>query len=499
MEVVAPATHIESISPLVTTIGSPTVFTVKGQNLPDGLGFTVGDCEHSNYETGEGSSTQRQFLCTQFGDSGKKRGLVKTAPGGEVLYTFEVTAELHPRPNVYISTNNYSFHDGDTVEVYLSTDMENASISREFYDLYVVIIAPGGNNAFDIPGPGFAADPTPYLTNVQPTAEDDWVETLKYSFVANDSQVGEYQLHALLVPAGAGFPDEKGEMDNIVAQDSVTITYDPTADSVRKNTQNGNTTRANNGTTGEVQIPSSESLTRSRFTRSAVTTAMKIAMVVVKKGIGIFNKEKDVKKKQANLQSAFDYYDALGDELDDNQKELLFAAKVLELVYNNVDKVTGAKVWEAKHLADGVKGVFELYNKHFMEIASMMNFSVKLSFYHTGLFSSFDSERDLSVQVRPMVMYDPNYFFIGSNIKPTSLGDLAIYPSTAIEQAKHYFTADIANFEVKSDGGSRYLEDAVPLPGLYAVMVTDKTTGLQYKQVHFFKAYKQDIYIYIDY
>jgi hypothetical protein len=221
--------------------------------------------------------------------------------------------------------------------------------------------------------------------------------------------------------------------------------------------------------------------------------------VTVKKGIGIFNKEKDVKKKQANLQSAFDYYDALGDELDDNQKELLFAAKVLELVYNNVNKVTGAKVWEAKHLADGVKRVFELYNKHFMEIASYRDFLVTLTFEHAGIDGYFEDERDLRVRVRTLVMYDPQHFFIGGNKTPTSLEDLAIYQDTVAvsADAKVYFTSDIADFEVKSEGSFEL--KAVPLPGLYVVMVTDKSTGLQYKQVHLFDKLSQKISISIDY
>ena len=83
---------ISKVTPLTSTINELVIFTVTGTNLTKGMGFTVAECENSNYELSGGTSTQRQFQCTQYGSPGSKRGLVKDAPGGQVLYEFTVEA-----------------------------------------------------------------------------------------------------------------------------------------------------------------------------------------------------------------------------------------------------------------------------------------------------------------------------------------------------------------------------------------------------------------------
>ena len=97
------ATHsspvITEVSPFTDTLESVINFTIKGFNLPDGLGFTVEDCEHSNTELSGGTATERTFTCTQYGDAGFKRGLVKDAPGGQILYEFTVEASEVSDPN----------------------------------------------------------------------------------------------------------------------------------------------------------------------------------------------------------------------------------------------------------------------------------------------------------------------------------------------------------------------------------------------------------------
>ncbi|EIJ43297.1 hypothetical protein BegalDRAFT_2446 [Beggiatoa alba B18LD] len=87
-----PTITISSISPLIDQVNETAIFTVTGTNLPDGMGFTVADCEHSNYELAGGTSTQRQFQCTQYGLAGEKYGIVKDMPNGTVLYEFKVQA-----------------------------------------------------------------------------------------------------------------------------------------------------------------------------------------------------------------------------------------------------------------------------------------------------------------------------------------------------------------------------------------------------------------------
>jgi len=80
---------IESVTPLQAPLKEATIFTVTGQNLPAGMGFTVADCEHSNDELSGGTSTKREFVCIPQGEAGSKTGLVKDKPKGETLYTFE--------------------------------------------------------------------------------------------------------------------------------------------------------------------------------------------------------------------------------------------------------------------------------------------------------------------------------------------------------------------------------------------------------------------------
>lgn len=84
----APA--ITSITPIVAVLDQETTFTVTGTNLTDGMGFTIGDCDASNVEVGTGNSSQRQFKCTPRGTAGQKTGFIKTKPGGERLYNFDV-------------------------------------------------------------------------------------------------------------------------------------------------------------------------------------------------------------------------------------------------------------------------------------------------------------------------------------------------------------------------------------------------------------------------
>lgn len=90
-----PATlpKIDSITPIAAVLNQPTTFTLTGSNFVDGMGFTITDCESSSQEVGVGSATQRSFICTPRGTAGPKPGMVKTAPGGDVLYSFDVAVQ----------------------------------------------------------------------------------------------------------------------------------------------------------------------------------------------------------------------------------------------------------------------------------------------------------------------------------------------------------------------------------------------------------------------
>lgn len=88
----ATAPQITSVTPTHAVIGATVTFTVTGTHLYEGMGFTVGDCVHSNIEVAGGTDTQRQFVCTQQGMNGNQRGLVKDFPGSNILYHFNVEA-----------------------------------------------------------------------------------------------------------------------------------------------------------------------------------------------------------------------------------------------------------------------------------------------------------------------------------------------------------------------------------------------------------------------
>jgi hypothetical protein len=77
---------VSSVSPLSVTLGSPTVFTVNGANMPSTLTLWIADCASMAHLTT--GSSQQTFRCTPSYSTGSKSGLVKDAPGGNTLHTF---------------------------------------------------------------------------------------------------------------------------------------------------------------------------------------------------------------------------------------------------------------------------------------------------------------------------------------------------------------------------------------------------------------------------
>ncbi|OQY43727.1 MAG: hypothetical protein B6242_14165 [Anaerolineaceae bacterium 4572_78] len=103
---------VTDVTPLTSEINQLVTFSVSGTNLPDDMGFTVGDCTPSSYELTGRSETptiQRFFQCTQQGEPGIKRALVKDVPGGDILYEFEVQANVSPDANANTSVLNQDF------------------------------------------------------------------------------------------------------------------------------------------------------------------------------------------------------------------------------------------------------------------------------------------------------------------------------------------------------------------------------------------------------
>jgi alpha-tubulin suppressor-like RCC1 family protein len=89
--------RLDQFSPSVTNRGNPTVFTITGDNLPEGMGFTVDNCLPSNHELPGGTQTQRQFQCTFSGEAALKKGKLTLPKTTEILYPFQVQVNApHP-------------------------------------------------------------------------------------------------------------------------------------------------------------------------------------------------------------------------------------------------------------------------------------------------------------------------------------------------------------------------------------------------------------------
>lgn len=188
---------IDSVTPTRVTYGVPTVFSVKGRGLPDGLGFTVGDCERSNDEMEGGTATERWFRCTPFGAVGGKNGWIKSAPGGSVLHAFQVDVVQKTLPKVFINTNQSRYTSGDTLQLYLSA---YAAALTDAYDLYLQFDGPGFT-AYHTTS-GLLPQPAPLLQNVR-VADLAWLDWLTLNIVPQ-TPLGDYTAQLYLVDAASG-------------------------------------------------------------------------------------------------------------------------------------------------------------------------------------------------------------------------------------------------------------------------------------------------------
>jgi hypothetical protein len=82
------STVVSSISPITATLNEPTIFTVTGSNLVDGMRFTLDGCSGDEV-IGSGTSSMRKFTCTP-ALSGINNGVVKLKVDGVVLKNFTV-------------------------------------------------------------------------------------------------------------------------------------------------------------------------------------------------------------------------------------------------------------------------------------------------------------------------------------------------------------------------------------------------------------------------
>ena len=109
---------IKSVTPETVKLGEPTLFTVRGEGLVNGMGFALEDCDPSSSEqSGAGDPTQvRYFECTPQGKDGNKHGVVKTAAGGTSLFNFDI--DVLPNggvPRVTMVTPNKTASNKETI------------------------------------------------------------------------------------------------------------------------------------------------------------------------------------------------------------------------------------------------------------------------------------------------------------------------------------------------------------------------------------------------
>lgn len=77
---------VSSITPTTASIDKPTIFTVAGSGLVDGMEFILPGCEGVNIEYGDqGDSTVRYFLCTYRGGPGSSEVKIRDGESGEQI------------------------------------------------------------------------------------------------------------------------------------------------------------------------------------------------------------------------------------------------------------------------------------------------------------------------------------------------------------------------------------------------------------------------------
>jgi murein DD-endopeptidase MepM/ murein hydrolase activator NlpD len=84
---------VSSVTPLSATVNQPATFTVVGEQLVDGMVFSLAGCANP-VETGIGTTTMRQFSCTPT-VAGNESGTI-TAPGLDAplrIFTVQVSAD----------------------------------------------------------------------------------------------------------------------------------------------------------------------------------------------------------------------------------------------------------------------------------------------------------------------------------------------------------------------------------------------------------------------
>ncbi len=119
---------VASVSPLTTTQGELTVFTIVGSDLPDGIALFIENC--ANLTALGGTNTQQQFSCTPTA-IGNKRGIVKDKLGGVDIYNFTVNVETPPMTVTSVSPTTATFNQATVFTVKGNHLTESTTLSIE--------------------------------------------------------------------------------------------------------------------------------------------------------------------------------------------------------------------------------------------------------------------------------------------------------------------------------------------------------------------------------
>jgi hypothetical protein len=97
---------VTSVSPLTATYEEPTIFTVRGQSLPDTTAFWIANCY--DLQSLGGDASERQFQCTPRYQTGTQEGVVKNHSGGTELLSFSIEVQEETVPTLPPSVNSIS-------------------------------------------------------------------------------------------------------------------------------------------------------------------------------------------------------------------------------------------------------------------------------------------------------------------------------------------------------------------------------------------------------
>ena len=379
------------------------------------------------------------------------------------------------KPKVYITTNSYLYSkESPYISVYVSTDVEEADMTEELYDIYVAVGGPNGLALFDSGRgiSGLTTEAIPYSANVT-VMQSDWVETFNYEFT-DYASAGDYFVHI-------GVLSKDG---HLISEDSVDLVYDPDYKdpflAVETSTRSSYDRTNRAGIDGINYIEQNASL----------SDALKVYYPELKQKLKMYDVVSSANDGLNLLEEAggiiFEYVnDGKDCDIDETQRDFLLVARTMEYVLNKYSVYKGANI----KFAGALKEIYKAENQRLIKYQGNLAGSVFLKFEHATRFWRIDSagQRTLKVEVKP-IFYFPYQCFRICNKK---------YYHQMSEAHKR---GDI--FEVQSkkkNWGDNRHELTNVIPGAYSITATDTTNGLVYRTNRVFKKLGETVTITFDY